>query len=98
MATEKQLKISLAILAPLCLSAGLAAVTTYFDVRDLKERVANGVTSDRITKLEGSQNTHEAAALIRASSVDQRFVSLEARVQSLERSREWQRNREAERR
>lgn len=97
MTQERTLKISLATVTAIAITASGAALKTYFDVQYMKEQLAKGISGERIAKIEGQLDAHEQAAGIRAQANEQRFLSLEGRVTQTEKTLNWQRNREAER-
>jgi hypothetical protein len=85
--SERTLKISLAVLAPVRLSAGIAAITMYFDVRDLKAKVAGQVAAADIEKMRGELKAHEVRAEEKARHFENEIADLKEGQRALWRVR-----------
>ena len=87
MAGERGLKISLVISNTLVFAAAAAAITLYFDVRDLKRQVGSQIAKADIVELTGRVRLIEEVGMARNVAQDTLIADHASRLRSLERSR-----------
>jgi hypothetical protein len=77
----------LGILATISVTAGGSAIKAYFDVQYMKEQIAKGVSAERIAKLEGDLNAHEARAQAARERFEAEIADLKEGQRALWRAR-----------